>query len=107
MRISDWSSDVCSSDLAKRTLTKLEKRTPLAQAVEDIHHALINRNEMPHSIMDTVIPETGRIKARRIRLTPEQRRRAEELGFLRTDLSSILTSQYEQDRKSHRLNSSH
>src|SRR3546814_13543606 len=104
-------------------MTKLEKRTPLAQAVEDSHHALINRNEMPHSIMDTVIPETGRIKARRIRLTPEQRRRAEELGFLRTDLSSILTSQYEQlaghiglhkaldirsgDRKSTRLNSSH
>ena len=89
---------IAEADLAKlkRALAKTEAKTPLAQVVEEIANKLINRNELPHAIIDRIVPETGRVKARRIRLTPEQRRKAEELGFLRTDLSAILSAQYEQ-----------
>src|SRR3546814_6914154 len=38
MRISDWSSDVCSSDLLQRRLLQLNKDTELAiQAVQQVH----------------------------------------------------------------------
>jgi hypothetical protein len=81
---------------AERAFSRAEAKTPLAVLVEDISRAISNRETLPHSILDRIIPETGRVKARRIRLTPEQRRKAEELGFLRTDLSSILQAQYDQ-----------
>jgi hypothetical protein len=81
---------------ALRELRQLQRRSPLDQVVSDIRHKLMSREELPHAILDKVIPETGRVKARRIHLTPEQRREAESLGLLRTDLSGILHAQYDQ-----------
>lgn len=80
----------------KRILAKAQKQTPLDEVVSDIRLALMNRENLPHSMLDKIAVETGRAKKRRIILNPEQRRKGEELGFLRTDLPNILNAQYDQ-----------
>ena len=56
----------------------------------------MDRNELPTAIMDRVVPESGRLKARRLILTKKQERLAAERGYLRTDLPNILHAQYDQ-----------
>lgn len=80
---------------AARAAKGAARRTPLDQVVEELKLALINRNVVPSSIMEHIVPETGRVRARRINLTAEQRRIAEQAGFLRTDLTHILHAQYQ------------
>src|SRR3546814_4622792 len=42
MRISDWSSDVCSSDLRHQQFVELRGVLVLAIAVGDVHHILLD-----------------------------------------------------------------
>jgi hypothetical protein len=81
---------------ARRELVKLNKRTPLASVVDEIIQTLVDKEKLPIAVMDRVAPVTGRAKARMINLTPEQTRRAEDLGLLRSDLTNILALQYQQ-----------
>lgn len=79
---------------AKRELLKATNATPLDKAIEEIRSNLMDRTALPSGIMEHEIQTTGRVKERRLNLTPEQRRAGEEAGFLRTDLPSILHGQY-------------
>lgn len=81
---------------ARREAASVKRSTPLDEAVEEIRNKLLSQNELPRAIMDRIATETGRAKARRIILAPEQRRVGENLGFLRTDLRAILESQHDQ-----------
>lgn len=80
----------------KRKLKAKQKKVPLEEAVRTIRKNLSDRETLPTAIMDRVVPETGRMKARRIMLSPEFRREAEDAGWLRTDLQRILPLQYRQ-----------
>lgn len=82
----------------KKQVARQEARTPLMQAVEEIRFNIANGMPLTHRNFndDLIVKETGRVKARRIHYTPEQRRAGEKAGFLRTDLGAILYSQYEQ-----------
>lgn len=94
---------VAQKDLRKalRALRKAKKATPLSNAVEEISRRLAQNDGLPSyqrigEHADRIAKETGRTKARRIHLTPEMRKKGEELGFLRTDLPNVLTVQYDQ-----------
>lgn len=94
---------VAQKDLRKalRKLRKANKSTPLANAVNEITRRLAQNDGLPSyqrigEHADRIARETGRTKARRIHLSPEMRLKAEELGFLRTDLPNVLTVQYDQ-----------
>src|SRR3546814_11784170 len=43
MRISDWSSDVCSSDLLGRELLEANRRGQARRAAADDHHVICHR----------------------------------------------------------------
>ncbi|WP_207462430.1 hypothetical protein [Azospirillum sp. SYSU D00513] len=81
---------------AERSLNAARLKTPLEETVQDIKRALMDRSELPTAIMDRVVPESGRMKVRRLILNKEQERLAAERGYLRTDLPNILHSQYDQ-----------
>lgn len=88
---------IAEADLsaAKRKLLQQQRKTPLSEAVDAITMALINREALPRPMLDKIVPEIGRVKARRINYTPEQRRMMEEKGYLRKDLPAILQAQNE------------
>lgn len=81
---------------ALRELRKVQKESPLEDTVSDLMRTLTTQQQIPFQMMDRVASETGRVKDRRILLNMEERMKAEELGFLRTDLNVILHHQYEQ-----------
>ena len=81
---------------AARERSRVAKATPLWKAVRDITESIGIDGRVPHRVIDQVAREPGRVKARRLILTPEQRRSGEAKGFLRTDLGPILQSQYDQ-----------
>jgi hypothetical protein len=83
-----------TANAVDRATTRLAKRGPVAEYVEKLIDTLGNKGRIPGGIDDDVLQTTGRVKERRFKLTPEQRREAEELGLLRTDLSGILYHQY-------------
>src|SRR3546814_8881613 len=70
MRISDWSSDVCSSDLIdeinstvtedqSETVIQLDICTPIDRAVEDVRSAVQQiRSDLPDGILE---PQIGRV----------------------------------------------
>src|SRR3546814_12065311 len=66
MRISDWSSDVCSSDLGGRAPFRLDRR----------HRRFDRRTGQPDEGAETGADEgrRGRVDPRRRRLSPERRR---------------------------------
>src|SRR3546814_8162352 len=99
MRISDWSSDVCSSDLPAPVVKPLatEIQTPVTpshtiQAVTDV---TVREIAMSAQI-DAYQLEATRAKVEKINA------RAAKKG-----LAGTLTMSVEEDRKSTRLNSSH
>src|SRR3546814_1087637 len=97
MRISDWRSDVCSSDLKERPSLKLFLREePSAQACESLHHGMVDcvLLALPYACGD-VEAENLFDDALFVAFPGDQ---AE-------DLPAMVTA--DQDRKSTRLNSSH
>src|SRR3546814_10750564 len=106
MRISDWSSDVCSSDLEEDVTTANIYVGTLPEALERAKIV---------ALRDRIAQETGKppisFRAGRYGVGPNSARLLEEEGF-RLD-SSVRTlfdyrgQQGPEDRKSTRLNSSH
>src|SRR3546814_1572636 len=97
MRISDWSSDVCSSDLAKR------------KAFYEYYAALMEPWDGPAAIAFTdgrqigaTLDRNGLRPARFIVTDDDHVIMASESGVLPVDEKNIV-----RDRKSTRLNSSH
>src|SRR3546814_9228738 len=114
MRISDWSSDVCSSDLYRPTLplTPLD----LYMLIEDRARAGIAKSSIDrlvasmvrlHKLLELPSPvdENLRWKQKEIRKF-DTRQKGQALGLrLKGDVADIHTDP--PDRKSTRLNSSH
>src|SRR3546814_6159919 len=59
MRISDWSSDVCSSDLATITIDRPEKRNAMSFAVLGEFHAAIARAADDEAARAVIITGAG------------------------------------------------
>lgn len=81
---------------ARKELRKALKGKPLSDLVDQVYDQLTNVGQLSIPITDRVAIEPGRIKARRLILTRAQRREAEALGIMRTDLQNIQYGQYEQ-----------
>lgn len=91
LRIADKSARKVKAELLRGV-----KRPGLEEVVDQITEHLTKHGELPSTMMNEIIPESGRVKARRIDYTPEWRRRFEDAGYLRRDVSNILDLQYRQ-----------
>lgn len=80
----------------RRKLRAAQKRPPVEDLVQDIKTALVSGREIPSAIMDKIAPETGRLKGRRLVLNETQRRSAMDAGWLRSDMTGVLGTQYRQ-----------
>lgn len=92
---------IAASDLKglKKALLKGRSRAGMDTVIDEVIENMAKDGSFPGGLLDDIAGVTGRVKERRLRLTPDQRQRAEvkfEDGssFLRTDLPSILESQY-------------
>src|SRR3546814_2777340 len=100
MRISDWSSDVCSSDLLHARIDALDRSNSLSER----EYRLVD-----HRAEDPVDDESGSILGIERRLSDA----LHELGGQRRRLvggsesANNLDKRHHRDRKSTRLNSSH
>src|SRR3546814_1917752 len=100
MRISDWSSDVCSSDLGVR-IHALDVRGVRAAAVDDDHL----RGD--RGAVVALVPRRGRDADAGTVVEHERRVAPEVEGMLAVDLDVRVAPDPVADRKSTRLNSSH
>src|SRR3546814_5239800 len=99
MRISDWSSDVCSSDLVERLAIRLiALRAPMADDLREVVAALK---------IATVVERIGDYAKNIAKRVPaiEDHGRIEPLSLL--PAMARMAGEMVQDRKSTRLNSSH
>src|SRR3546814_10393087 len=96
MRISDWSSDVCSSDLALR-----DEDYPTLNE-DSVFRLLVTGGSQGATILSSVVPEgLGLLPiSLRRRLQVTQQCRVEDIDKVRAVYAEL-------DRKSTRLNSSH
>src|SRR3546814_9973429 len=114
MRISDWSSDVCSSDLPHRTdleVTHLDKDQPAARCSTGEQKALLLGTVLAHA--DLVAELAGRrpvLLLDEVAAHLDPRRRAALFERLAAGGGQVWMTGTEAtllDRKSTRLNSSH
>lgn len=91
------------ADVAKDQLAKTEaavasavRKGGLNDVVDNIMASLSEGRVLRDGGLDDAITETGRVKERRINLTPEERAEAMRLGFLRDDVQNVLDLQYRQ-----------
>lgn len=85
-----------ASRLHSQVVKKLEKESkkpPLDVLIDSIINNM-RGNTLPMGALDGEVFQSGRVRERVLRLTKEQRQRAEELGFLRGDLYGVLERQY-------------
>src|SRR3546814_1050795 len=108
MRISDWSSDVCSSDLSQNARTKAladfkagEVRILVAT---DIAARGLDIDQLPH-VVNFELPNVDEDYVHRIGRTGRAGRSGEAISLVAPDEEKLLKSI--EDRKSTRLNSSH
>src|SRR3546814_5903448 len=100
MRISDWSSDVCSSDL----LVKASQTVFLSMAREEDTPDLRRR-------LDTVTADLGSSEGAFLRMAAKQEEQENRLKHVIAETRQLMITELRQvnaqDRKSTRLNSSH
>src|SRR3546814_8545986 len=97
MRISDWSSDVCSSDLAAGI------RLTAGIATKELRHD-VQGQRPAHAVEGKALPELGHEQH------PELTRMPQHLARRRRDVRIVVdggATHAVSDRKSTRLNSSH
>ena len=86
----------------RKELRQVAKSKGLDEAIDDITNRMMLMGENPIKVIDRVVgvdeqlAKSGRMKARRLELTPEQKRWAQREGFLRDDVVGILGLQYKQ-----------
>ena len=83
----------------KAKLKATAKRGAIHDVVRDMTNRMIGDRSSPLTdIADdaNILQESGRLKERRIRLSPEERREAIQKGWLEGDLARVLSAQYEQ-----------
>src|SRR3546814_3565136 len=110
MRISDWSSDVCSSDLEQRVIAGLRQNTDGERQTENPQHAAQRRsNRLQNSGLPIRSPIAG--------MVAENSQRSLQQGVANDDyaddkkyIQRVRTAAFhkcDSDRQSTRLNSSH
>src|SRR3546814_6796396 len=97
MRISDWSSDVCSSDLIDRSMGEGSKVT-VRGVGPDFNLVLLNGRQMPASSIEA----TNASNSRAFDFANLASESISEVEVYKTSRAATPT-----DRKSTRLNSSH
>src|SRR3546814_4162689 len=105
MRISDWSSDVCSSDLVQPLVELLRFRNLLATLLDHLH-GLLDLFDMLEHRRAIEHRDTLRTGWRRGRKAPDRHSRQDKLLHSLTPFS-LGAGAGEIDRKSTRLNSRH
>lgn len=88
--------DIKSLAQARKALSKAQKAPGLEKYLDNLTKNLMENREIPSGALDTIVPETGRVKARRIKYTADERRMMEAEGFLESDLSYITTIAHRQ-----------
>src|SRR3546814_9809346 len=110
MRISDWSSDVCSSDLMVHVLEEglLQGLGQVAPRREVPLQAAQHQNEVQHDGLEAAVEVVGHpevpVQPRLPRLRHDGTIERQGIGVARLGAEEALP---DQDRKSTRLNSSH
>src|SRR3546814_3290897 len=109
MRISDWSSDVCSSDLLRKRGAALEEQPWLVGAALMIE--LVQRPADPEILLDIAERRAKPVRGRQEQVPAIGFSRPDDLlvagaGHARRTLAGV-TSSRRKDRKSTRLHSSH
>lgn len=83
-----------------RALTKAKQRSPLSEMVEQVYDAMSSTGHVPANFVNQIVSrsdrEVGRVKARALNLSKQQRVDAIKRGWLRDDLSNILLSSTDQ-----------
>src|SRR3546814_3964094 len=105
MRISDWSSDVCSSDLQDQIAAKLSEYALLTKSAE-ASAAAADKAQLLKSIEELGLPSTTMAYLKPFLITSEDRR-LQALANLETVMTEHELCRAVTDRKSTRLNSSH
>lgn len=77
----------------KRALRGERGSPAMEDVIGKIVQNLMGNGRLPQSALEAVIPESGRMKARRLVLTREQKIAAGDKGWLRTDLPHILETE--------------
>src|SRR3546814_10630273 len=72
MRISDWSSDVCSSDLEARQAGDLEREVDLEELL--VVAALLVRHDVVHQRMDLLVVQRRDVDAAHVAVDADHRR---------------------------------
>lgn len=79
---------------AGKTVDRLTQRMPMADYVDKLVDRLTSHEKIPLSQLKEYVGDSGRLKDRMINLSTEERRAAEEAGFLHHDLPYVLERQY-------------
>jgi len=80
---------------ARRGAKKADKAIPLLDTIDDLINGITDAGRAPLGILSNTVGESGRVKDRRIILTNVERRAAEEMGLLHTDLMHIMERQWD------------
>src|SRR3546814_4545204 len=110
MRISDWSSDVCSSDLAGRTLNARRPKTPREDTIQPAPAMITSRKHTRRIAMQAPLKLAALLLAlAAVAMPATAAARDNDRGHRGHDRSSYYDRDRRghQDRKSTRLNSSH
>ena len=75
---------------AQRAAKAANSKTPMEVYVEELLDKLTDTQKVPLGILDNMHFESGRAKSRKIILTNDQRRHAEQIGLLRSDLYAVM-----------------
>jgi hypothetical protein len=76
---------------ARKALKKYEGKSPIHVYVQDLLDNLSQSSRPPMGLLDKTFFESGRVKTRKIKLTPEQHSRAVQLGILNGSLIENLS----------------
>jgi hypothetical protein len=80
---------------ARRGAKKADKIVPMLDVIDDIINGITDAGRAPMGILQNTVGESGRVKDRRIILTTAERRQAEEMGMLHTDLLHVMGRQWD------------
>src|SRR3546814_10392549 len=110
MRISDWSSDVCSSDLKQVALIK--KVVPQAKRVGMVYNPGEANSVVVVKQMRELLPKSDMslveaTAARTVDVGAAARSLVGKVDVIYTNTDNTVVSAYEADRKSTSMNSSH
>lgn len=80
---------------ARRGVKKAGRMSPLLDTIDDLINGITDAGRAPLGILENAVGESGRVKDRRIILNTKERRQAEAMGLLHTDLLYVMERQWD------------